>query len=140
MKKMWVHLRDTFVAYDYDNHRDENPDAPTWGTRTEDSHRYWYQCEPEQAKEDLGAGVQGVRQCAKSLSGADWHKVANKVEDGKSPFLMAIQAPKPPPGATDAQIEKYEKDKQSYILSPFIFHMNWLNSKYVKGGKDWSIY
>ena len=71
----------------------------------------------------------------KSLSGADWHKVANKVEDGKSPFLMAIQAPKPPPGATDAQIEKYEKDKQSYILSPFIFHMNWLNSKYVKGGK-----
>ena len=63
--KMWVHLRDTFVAYDYDNHRDENPDAPTWGTRTEDSHRYWYQCEPEQAKEDLGAGVQGVRQCAR---------------------------------------------------------------------------
>ena len=49
----------------------------------------------KQAKEDLGAGVQGVRQCAKSLSGADWHKVANKVEDGKSPFLMAIQAPKP---------------------------------------------
>ena len=44
MKKMRVHLRDTFVAYDYDNHRDENPDAPTWGTGTEDSHRYWYQC------------------------------------------------------------------------------------------------
>ena len=38
------------------------------------------------------------------------------------------------------KLKKYEKDKQSYILSPFIFHMNWLNSKYVKGGKDWSRY